>query len=461
MDNRGHNMLDDDRVGRLLLKLALPAFAGMFVMTLYNVVDTIFIGHYVGPLGIAGLSLVFPIQMLAMGIGQMTGMGGASLISRLIGGGNTLRAERALGNAITACLAISATVMVVGLIDADFWLRLMGASETVLPYARDYMTIILIGMFFQTFAMSLSVLIRSEGNARVPMLGMIIGALLNIILDAVFIIPLDMGIKGAALATVIAQMFSVAYYLIYYLSGNSYLKFRFSSLIIEWSILKDIMTIGIAAFARTVAGTLSAVFVNRMLVAYGGDFAISAFGIINRVMMFVMMPAFVSGSSLQPVLGFNYGARRPDRALRAMKLTFFAATAICLSVFLVIYFFPQPIIRIFTDNPELVSLAAYAGKIVFSATYLIGFIVVSSVTFQALGKATQALTTALARPVLFLLPLLFTLPNIWGLEGVFLAFPLSDGLTFVLTLFLLIPQIRMFRRLAADAREKSLAEALG
>jgi len=180
MNNRGKNILDDDRIGQLLLKLSLPAFMGMFVMTLYNVVDTIFIGHYVGPLGIAGLSIVFPVQMLAMGIGLMMGMGGASLISRLIGAGNNLRAEHALGNAITSTVVLSSIVMIVGLSNPDLWLRLMGASETVLPYARDYMTIILIGNVFRSFAMSQNALIRAEGNARVPMTGMIMGAGLNI-----------------------------------------------------------------------------------------------------------------------------------------------------------------------------------------------------------------------------------------------------------------------------------------
>jgi len=206
MNDREANVLDDDRIGRLLLKLSLPAFTGMFVMTLYNVVDTIFIGHYVGPLGIAGLSIVFPIQMLTMGIGQMTGMGGASLVSRLIGARNTPRAEHALGNALTFTIIISVALTVAGLSNPDLWLRLMGSSDTVLPYARDYMTIILTGVFFRTFAMSQNFLIRATGNVRVPMIGMIMGAGLNIALDAIFIIPLGMGVKGAALATVIAKL---------------------------------------------------------------------------------------------------------------------------------------------------------------------------------------------------------------------------------------------------------------
>lgn len=308
-------MLDDDRIGRLLLKLSLPAFFGMFVMTLYNVVDTIFIGHYVGPFGIAGLSIVFPLQMLSLGIGQLTGMGGASLISRLIGARNIPRAERAVGNAVTIAIVLSVIIMVAGLSNTDFWLRLMGSSEAILPYARDYMTIILIGMVFMTFAMSLNTLVRAEGNARVAMTGMIIGAVLNIILDAVFIISLGMGIKGAALATVIAHLISVVYLMSYYFTGSSFLKIRSANLVLELNIVKAILAIGIASLARTIAGSLSAVLVNRMLVAYGGDYAVSAFGIIHRIMMFAIMPGIVIGQGLQPVLGFNYGAKRYDRAL--------------------------------------------------------------------------------------------------------------------------------------------------
>jgi putative MATE family efflux protein len=440
------NVLDDDRIGRLLLKLALPAFFGMAVMTLYNVVDTIFIGHYVGPLGIAALSIVFPVQMLSMGIGQMMAMGGASLISILIGGNNTARAERALGNTVTPAIVLSAVLMIIGLSNTDFWLRLIGSSETILPYARDYMQIILVGMFFQTFAMVLNFLIRAEGNARVPMTGMIIGAGLNIMLDAIFIIPLGMGVRGAALATIIAQLISVMYFVVYYLTGRSFLKVHLRSLIIEWDILRSILAIGVASFARTMAGSLSAFVVNRTLGSYGGDLALSAFGIINRIMMFAVMPGIVIGQGLQPVLGFNYGAKRYDRALRAIKIAMVAATACGAGVFLALYFLPEPFIRIFTPDSELISLGSYATRRIFFFLYLIGFMMVGSLIFQSIGKATKSFVTSVARPFLFLLPSVFILPHYWQLDGVWLAFPFTDALTFILTLILLIPQIRELRR---------------
>lgn len=450
------NVLDDDRIGRLLLKLSLPAFFGMFVITLYNVVDTIFVGHYVGPLGIAGLSIVFPVQILSMGIGLMTGMGGASLVSRLIGASNISRAEHALGNAITSTIVLSAIIMIVGLSNTDLWLRLMGASETILPYARDYMEIILIGMFFQTFAMAINNLIRAEGNARVSMVGMIIGAVANIILDAIFIIPLGMGVKGAAIATVIAQLISVMYFMSYYYSGKSFLKFHSRNLAIEWTILRAILAIGIASFAMTVAGSLSAIIVNRTLVAYGGDLAVSAFGIIHRIMMFAIMPGIVIGQGLQPILGFNYGAKRFDRALKVIKIAIAVATSCCIVVFMFLYFIPEPFIHIFTADSELVALGSYAAKRVFLLLYLIGFFMVSSTVFQSIGKAVPSFITAIARPALFLIPLILILPQYWQLDGVFLAFPITDALTFILALILLIPQIRKFRIMEMSGKKRDL-----
>ena len=424
MRNRG-NTLDSDRVGRLLVKLSLPAFFGMFVMTLYNVVDTIFLEN---------------------GVGAMFGMGGASLISRLLGAKNVARAERALGNAISPIIILSLLIMVAGLINPDFWLRLMGASETILPYARDYMTIILVGMLFQTAGMSLSVLIRSEGNAIIPMTGMIIGAISNIIMDAIFIIPLGMGIKGAALATVIAQLISVSFFLVYYFSGKSFLKIHARNLLLDIGILKDILAIGVASFARTLATSLSAIIVNRLLVVYGGDLAVSAFGVVNRIMMFAMMPAMVMGQGLQPILGFNYGAKRFDRALKAVKLTVIASTIASLLVFSALFFSPEPLIRIFTTDTELITLASYAAKHIFFAMYLIGFMMVGSLIFQSIGKAGQSFLTSIARPFLFLIPLLFTLPRLYGLDGILIAFPTSDFLTFLLTVILLIPVLREMRR---------------
>jgi putative MATE family efflux protein len=447
------DILDDDRVGRLLFKLALPAFVGMFVMSLYNIVNTIFIGRFVGPLGIAGLSIVFPIQMISMGIGHLMGMGGASLMSISFGAGNISRAEHALGNAVTCTFIASFILMAFGLAKMDFCLTVLGASETILPYARDYMRIIMVGMFFQTFAMALNSLIRAEGNARVPMTGMLAGAILNIILDAIFIIHLKMGVTGAALGTVIAQMISVSYFMWYYISDKSRLKFHIKYFIIDWKILKTILSIGVSAFVMMVAGSVSALFINRLCLFYGGDMAVSAYGIINRIVMFALMPGIVISQGLQPIIGFNYGAGRFRRILKALKFSLMAATAFCVVAFIFLELFPHIFIGVFTDDAELIALTSYAIRRILATAYLIGFIIIGSTIFQAIGKPIQAFVTSTARSTLFLIPLILILPRFIEMDGIWWSFPVAEILAFCLTMTLFTRQVMAFRR--TDLKEKS------
>jgi len=446
MQNQSHNVLDTDRIGRLLMKLTMPMFFGMFVQTIYNVVDTIFIGHYVGSLGIAGLSISFPIQMLTMGIGSMVGVGGASLISRLIGGGGQRQAERALGNGITFSIIFSVLLMIIILPSVNFLLKLIGASENVLPLARDYLVIITSGAAFNIVSSVLLYFVRAEGNARVGMTTMILCSVLNIILDAVFIILLGMGVKGAALATVISQIVALIYVLSYYLTGSSYLKIRTSNFAPDLKILKSIFTIGIASFVQTIAGSVSAMFLIRMAVTYGGDIAISAFGIIQRIMMFSSIPGMVLGQGMQPVLGFNYGANRYNQALKAITIPIVASMIFGMAAFLVLYFIPEPIIKIFTTDTQLVAESVFAARRVFLVLPLFGFFNVGSLVFPSIGKAMESFIIAVARPVLFLTPLVLILPRYWQLNGVWLSFPGSDVLTFLLTLALLIPLIRRFQK---------------
>lgn len=442
VDDTQKNILDSNRIGRLLFKLTIPAFIGMLVTTLYNVIDTIFVGNYVGPLGIAGLSIVQPLQMLAMGIGNITGIGGASFISRLIGAKDNSRAEHTLGNANILTVFISLTVTIAGLSNTDAWLILMGSSDTILPYARDYMNIILIGIVFQAFALSQNHLIRAEGDSKTAMIGMIIGAGLNVILDAFFIIILDMGVRGAAIATVIAQLFSVLYFLRYFFLGKSYLKIHAGCFAIDWSIVRGIMSIGISAFALSLGISLSIIIANRVLLAQGGDLAIATWGILSRIMMFAVMPGTVIGQGLQPIIGFNYGARRYGLVIRAIKMATLVATGFHLMSFIIIYFFPRSLMGLFTNDSELISLSSYASRMVFIAILFMGYFYVSQTVFVAMGKAVRALLTSSSRQIIFLIPLLFILPGFWQLNGVWLAFPLSDGLACVLVTILLIPQIK-------------------
>jgi putative MATE family efflux protein len=451
--NRDQSVLDTDRVGKLLFLLALPAFFGMFVQTLYNVVDTIFIGQFVGPLAIAGLSIVFPLQMLAMGIGMMVGMGGASLISRFIGSRNIPGAERSIGNGISIAVIMALIVTAVVLPLIDFWLRLIGASDAVLPYASDYLTIIMAGTVINVSAMMLVNFVRAEGNAKVPMIAMILGAVLNIILDAIFIIPMKMGVTGAAMATVISQIATMIYAMQYYASGRSYLKIHLRNLLFDLPILRQTFAIGISQFVQTIGSSLSAMLLINSVIKYGGDIYLSAFGIVQRVMMFATMPAMVIGQAVQPILGFNYGARRFGLALKVLKIATMASSAFSLIGFAILYTIPGPIIKIFNADPALVEAGIRASRLVFWSMPLMGLVMVGSTSFMSIGKAVQAFITAVARPVLFLIPAVLVLPRLLGLNGAFLSFPTSDALTLLLTVLLIIPVIRQFRRASKEQQE--------
>jgi putative MATE family efflux protein len=425
---------------------------GMFVQTLYNVVNTIFIGQFVGPMAIAGLSIVFPLQMLAMGFGMMVGMGGSSLISRFLGAGNIAGAEKTIGNGITISIIISLAVTAIVLPFLDFWLRLIGASDIVLPYAKEYMLIVMSATVFNVFAMSLLAFVRAEGNARVGMTAMFIGAGLSIVLDAIFIIPLHMGVRGAALATIISQISSMIYLLSYYLTGSSYLKIRRQNFRLDIKILKQMFAIGIAAFVQTIAGSLSAMLLIKMVISYGGDSALAAFGIIQRVMMFSSMPAMVFAQALQPVLGFNYGAKRFHLAMRAITIAVIVSTSLSLLAFTVLYFFPEPIMRVFTSDEQILTTGRYASQLVFLSLPLMGAMMIGQLIFQAIGKAKQSFITAIVRPIVFLIPLVLILSRLWGLDGVFLSFPMSDALTFILVVVMISPIIAQFRKAAADEK---------
>jgi len=451
METQNHNILASDKVGRLLMKLTVPMFLGMAVQAIYNVVDTIFVGKFVDnpEMAMAGLSISFPFQMLTMGVGQMVGLGGASLISRMIGRQDRHGAEQTLGNGITFGVALSLLLMALFLPFMDFWVKLIGASDAVLPFARDYLTIMMAGAGFNVMSNALIGFVRAEGNARVAMTSMIVASGLAIFLDWIFIVVLKMGIKGAALATVISMGVSSGYVLIYYISGSAYLKMRVRNLLPNLGILKQIFVIGIASFVQTTAGSLSAMMIMRMAAKYGGDISIAAFLIIQRVMWFSMMPSMVIGQGMQPILGYNYGARRYHLVNKTIILASAIAIGVGIVGFLVLYFFPQPIFRIFTDDEVLIAKAAYIAKQVFLVLPIFGFYNVGSMIFPSVGKALQTFIVAIARPVAFMIPLLLLLPRFFGERGVWFSFPGSDLLTFLLVLGLLIPMVRQFKKAGA------------
>jgi len=460
MQNSKHK-LDSDSVGRLLLVFTIPAFLAMLAQTVYSVVDIIFIGRFVGPLGIAGLTIVLPIQLFTVGIGLMTGMGGASLISRLLGSRDMKGAEQALGNAVFLALIAAAILSVSGLINVAFWCRLLGASDTILPYSRDYLKIVLIGMLVSTSGFTFSFLIRSGGNPTIPMIGQILGALLNIILDAVFIIHLEMGVKGAAWATVIAQVISVLFYLRYYFIGKPAVIFRLAALRPNWVTIRSILAIGVSSLIMMLANSLCSVVVNRTIVSYGGDMAMSAYGIINQVSMFAILPAIVIGHGLQPIIGFNYGACRYDRVIKGILMGLGTTFSMGILIFLVVFFFPESVVGIFTNNRELIALSAYAIKRVFAVMYLSGIVLIGGTMFQSLGKPIQAFLSTISRSVAFLLPLVLILPRFMRLDGVWWAFPINDFLAATLVIGMTIPAIRKLRGLNVTPKPDLVSAATG
>ena len=451
------NILESEAIGRLLFKLSGPVFMGMFVQSLYNVISTVFLGRYVGALSIAGLAIAFPLQMLGMAFGSLSGVGGSSLISRLLGARQYERAEKALGNGILLGLLLSGTVGVVLLPFMDFWLRLIGASKDVLPYAHDYMIFVGVGIMLQIVSVTLLNSARGEGNTRVGMVAQMSGALLSIIFSYIFIVWLHMGIKGAGLAVLSAQIVAAGYLGLYYLNGNSYLKLRRINLKPDFHIMKEILAIGVGAFGQMFAGSLSTMIINTMVVRYGGDYAVGAFGVVQRIIMFTNLPTMVISQSSQPIIGFNYGARRFGHLLKAFNMAVVLSFVIGVGGFLIVYFIPEDLMRIFSSDPRLISLGSDAARRMLIALPIIGAMNIGTMTFQAIGQARRAFIAALSRPVFILCPTIFLLGRFFGLNGIWYTFPVSDVFTVSLITILFLPILRHFRSQARSPGQVALA----
>lgn len=422
-------------IPKLLTKLAVPAMFGMFVMALFNVVDTIFIARSVGTIGVAAVSIAFPIKMIMMAMSGAIGIGGASLISRMLGANRVDKANQVFANVISLVLLVSVVGVLLGLSLLTPILYLFGSSETILPYARDYLRIILYGTFFFTFAFAINNIVRSEGNAKTAMMTMVISAGLNIILTPIFIFGLGLGIKGAAMATVLSQGITVCYLVLYFVRGKSSLSFNSAYLRPDLTIIKEMLAVGSSAFVHQAAGSIMFIIANHLLVFYGGDLAVAVFGIIHRVLMFSFMPVYGIVQGLLPLVGYNYGANLHKRVSESIALAIKASTSICIIAFTVMMVFPKPIIMIFTNDPAAVAMSQNALRIIFALTITVGIQMVTGSVFQALGKSKAAFVLSMSRQILFLIPLLLTLPLMFKLPGIWLAFPLADLLSFMLALY--------------------------
>jgi putative MATE family efflux protein len=457
-ERRGSIILSSDRIGKLLLRLSVPAIIGMIVQALFNIVDTIFVGRGVGTLGIAGITIVFPIQMFVMAVSQMVGIGGASIISRALGAKNVARGNKTLGSMLLSSLLVGIVITIIGYLFTDDLLRLFGATETILPYAREYLTIMLIGNVFFPFAVSANSVIRAEGRAGFAMITMLISAILNIILDPIFIFWFGMGIKGAAIATVLAKAATAIWVTVYFFTGKSMLRLRLKNWQFHRGITGEMFAIGTASFIRLVAASILMAFVNNILASFGSDIYIAAMGIILRLLQFFTMPILGVAQGLQPIIGFNYGAKRFDKSKRAVNLALMVATCIATFGFILLFFFSRSFFSLFTTDRDLVLSGAKPLRIVIMLLPLVGSQIIGASVFQAIGKAVHSIILSITRRAIFLIPLLFILPRVMHIAGVWAAFPISDGLSFLLTATLLLLQLREFmdKHALAAAKEAVL-----
>lgn len=447
MDEKSE-FLGTENIRKLLFKLSTPVIIGMLVQALYNVVDTLFVGWAYGAesvQAIGGLSIAFPVQMIIMAFGIVLGTGGSSIISRALGARENERAERVLGNVFSLSLILSVLLAIPCLLYLDPILKAFGATPGILPYARDYLEIIIAGGIVFVFGISVQNIVRAEGNARLAMNTMLIGGVLNIILDPLFIFGFGMGVKGAAIATVLSQAVGSAWLLQYCLKGKGAVLFRPETLKPDSGIIREIGAIGLGSFVMESSSSVMMIFVYNALASYGGDVSIAVFGIAMKICSFIFLPLLGMAFGLQPIVGFNYGAKRFERIVEAVKLSLAATTAFGILGLLIISLFPEQLLGLFSADPEYMAVGKNALVIMVLGLPLIGFNVVATTVFQALGQAKPSFLLSLSRQLLFLLPLVIVLPRFYGLDGVWAAFPASDCLSFILSGFLLFRVYKTFK----------------
>ncbi len=446
MDDR--NSLGRKNIGTLIWDFSVPAITGMLVNALYNVVDSIFVGHGVGPIGLAAVTIAFPVMILLMAFGMLVGVGATTLVSIRLGQKRTADAEKILGNAFLLAITFALSLSALFLLFLDPILTALGAGPDILPFSRDFTTIILAGSVFMFTGFGLNNIIRAEGNPRLAMLTMVMSALLNTILNPLFIFGLGLGIKGSALATVISQAVSAAWVISHFRSRRSFLKLRSVNILPDRRIIAKILVMGSSAFFMQIAASVVAGLFNNILMAYGGDTAVAAMGIINRVSLLVLMPLFGISQGTQPVIGYNYGAKNYGRVREAVVKGSLAATAVAITGFAVVQLLDAYIIRLFSSDAALVSLGAGGLKVFMAMLPIIGFQIIGSAFFQAIGKPMHSLLLSMSRQLLILIPVLLVLPRFVGLQGVWLAGPISDFGSTLLTAVLVAVQLRILARKA-------------
>ncbi len=440
--------LETKKISTLLKEYAVPGIIAMTASSLYNIVDSVYIGHIkdVGALAISGLAVTFPIMNLGTAIGTLVGVGASTLVSILLGQKNYVTANKVLPNVVTLNVVLGA--LFGGLILAFLKpvLFFFGASEAIYPFARDYMVIILAGFIVTHLYFGLNGMIRATGNPKLAMGLTLFTVISNAILDPIFIFGLGLGVKGAAIATVICQTLSLIYSLVYFSSGKNVIHFGKRIFGFSSKIARTSMGIGLGPFLMNTAACLVAMFINQQLRKYGGDLAIGAYGIINRISFMFVMIIMGLNQGMQPIASYNYGAGKGRRVKEVYWLCVKWATLVSIVAFIIFEVFPGPAAAMFTNDPELKGLAVHGMRLMNVMFPIIGFQIISTNLFQCLGMVKKSVFLSLSRQLIFLLPALYLLPLAFGIEGVWLSYPVSDVLAFTCTVILIIRLIRQLER---------------
>ena len=444
---RGQARLGEEKISKLLMEFSIPAIIGMVVNTLYNIVDRMYIGNIkdIGGLALTGVGITMPIMTIIMAFGMLIGIGTSARISLKLGEHKREEAEKHLGNAFTLIIIASVLITIIGLVFMHKILGLFGASADTEVYAREYMQIIFFGTIFNMLSFGLNHSIRSDGSPKVAMLSMLIGAGTNIILDPIFIFVFGMGVRGAAIATVISQVVSTIWILYYFTKGKSNLKIKREYLSLDKAIVLSIFSIGVSPFSMQIAQSVVQVLANNALKTYGGDLAIGAMTIINSVAMIFMMPIFGLNQGSQPIIGYNYGAEKYKRVKQAVKSATIVATIIVSIGWIITQAAPHLLISIFNRDEQLVGIASTGMRIFLLMLPVVGAQVISSNYFQSIGKAKISMFLSLLRQVILLIPCLIILPKIFGLTGVWLAGAVADGLSSLITLIIFFMSVRKLK----------------
>lgn len=443
---RDTNELGEVKVGKLLLQYALPAIIGTTASSLYNIIDRIFIGNGVGALAISGLALTFPIMNLAVAFGTLVGAGAAAVVSIRMGQKRHADANRTLGNAFILNLTIGFLFSLFGLIFLDDLLKLFGASPDTLPYAKDFMEVILAGNVITHLFFGLNNILRASGHPTKAMISTLLTVFINLILAPIFIFNFKWGIRGAAFATVLAQTCGLIWVLAHFLNKKHYIHFQRSGFRLSGKIILDIFSIGISPFAIHVMSSLVTTIFNWQLAKFGGDLAIGAFGIINSIAYLVVMVVLGLTQGMQPIVGYNYGAKKMDRVIKTLKLTIFWGTGISIFGFLIAEIFPVQIASAFTDHEEMIAIVRRGMRINMAAFAVVGFQMVVSNFFQAIGLAKTAVFLSLSRQALFLIPFMLILPIYFQLDGVWLSGAAADIVATLTTAGVLLYYYRKIKR---------------